>query len=375
MNTQQLKDVAQRVKYCDFSVNDSGYGVISYEGTFADCLGMDEASFIYAANPRVVLALIECLEAAERERDELRAEQAEHDKQIVTMEGKFNLAKRALDSKTERCDKAEAELLQWKESHGQVIESRDLYKSQFKKALREKLKAEAELARRDAAAREPIAWQFYDDGSWHNGSNHNNHRENTEKAGYRIRELFTAAPPAVLPPAGDEYSQDQWWYKKLLEVLPGSDLDLRRAIVCVIPRMIVELNARGSSSSVVLTPDVIPQAEHIASVLEMIGSFDADDIDSDSVDLRFEVDGVDTGSDASITEYATKGAGIIRSLVMGAQPQKIVDMRHIGHATVQVSGQRYPYLDKVDVLHVLKEMGIRIRTKDSDPAEGVEVTL
>lgn len=62
--------------------------------------------------------------------------------------------------------------------------------------------AEAEIARRDAAASEPVAWQFYDAGAWHNGSNHNNHRENTQKAGYRIRELCVmGAQPAVLPPA------------------------------------------------------------------------------------------------------------------------------------------------------------------------------
>ncbi|AXU94200.1 hypothetical protein CI789_02515 [Erwinia persicina] len=68
-------------------------------------------------------SLIEWLEEAERERDELRAEQAEHDEQIARMEGKFSLAKRALDSKAARCDRAEAE-----------------------------------LARRDAAAGEPVAW-------------------------------------------------------------------------------------------------------------------------------------------------------------------------------------------------------------------------
>lgn len=63
------------------------------------------------------------LGTAERERDELRAEQAEHDEQIARMESKFSLAKRALDSKTVRCEKAEAE-----------------------------------LRRRDAAAGEPVAW-------------------------------------------------------------------------------------------------------------------------------------------------------------------------------------------------------------------------
>lgn len=54
--------------------------------------------------------------------------------------------------------------------------------------------------------------------------------------------------------------------------------------------------------------------EHVAAVLELIGSFDADDIEGDTVDLRFELDGVDTGADASITEYAARGAAIIRQL-------------------------------------------------------------
>ncbi|CAM7649971.1 hypothetical protein ATHEMM101B_00960 [Atlantibacter hermannii] len=58
----------------------------------------------------------------------------------------------------------------------------------------------------------------------------------------------------------------------------------------------------------------VTDAEHVASVLEMIGSFEPDDIDSDTVDLRFEMDGMDTGSDVSITEYVTRGAAIIRQL-------------------------------------------------------------
>ena len=62
-------------------------------------------------------------------------------------------------------------------------------------------------------------------------------------------------------------------------------------------------------------------AERVAAVLELIGSFDASDIEGDTVDLRFEVDGVDTGADASITEYAARGAVIIRQLsaVQGAK--------------------------------------------------------
>ncbi|HIF0594822.1 TPA: hypothetical protein ACXYP4_005402, partial [Klebsiella pneumoniae] len=47
---------------------------------------------------------------------------------------------------------------------------------------------------------------------------------------------------------------------------------------------------------------------------ELIGSFEATAIDSDTVDLRFEIADVDTGSDVSITEYAARGSAIIRLL-------------------------------------------------------------
>lgn len=64
------------------------------------------------------------------------------------------------------------------------------------------------------------------------------------------------------------------------------------------------------------------EAEHVASILELIGSFEADDIDGDTVDLRFELDGVDTGSDASITEYASRGSAVINQLlrILATQP-------------------------------------------------------
>jgi predicted nucleic acid-binding Zn-ribbon protein len=66
-------------------------------------------------------ALHERADKAERERDELRAEQAEHDEQIARMESKFSLAKRALDSKTARCEKAEAELRRRDSAAGEPV--------------------------------------------------------------------------------------------------------------------------------------------------------------------------------------------------------------------------------------------------------------
>ena len=66
------------------------------------------------------------------------------------------------------------------------------------------------------------------------------------------------------------------------------------------------------------------EAAHVASILEYIGNTESDDIEGDSVDLRFEVDGVDTGSDASITEYALRGAEVIRKL-LASQPYTVPD--------------------------------------------------
>jgi len=63
IDLNKLKELSERVNYGGFTVGDSGYSVESSSGYFADCLGMEEASFIYAANPAVVIALIEQLEA------------------------------------------------------------------------------------------------------------------------------------------------------------------------------------------------------------------------------------------------------------------------------------------------------------------------
>lgn len=66
------------------------------------------------------------------------------------------------------------------------------------------------------------------------------------------------------------------------------------------------------------TPDS-SDADHVAAVLEYIGGFEPADIDGDSVELRFEIDGVDTGADVSITEYAARGAAIICQLSKGGK--------------------------------------------------------
>lgn len=58
------------------------------------------------------------------------------------------------------------------------------------------------------------------------------------------------------------------------------------------------------------------EAEQIAFVLRQIGSMDADDIDGDNVDLRFEdASGRDTGCDVSIVDYAEKAANLIEAML------------------------------------------------------------
>ena len=55
------------------------------------------------------------------------------------------------------------------------------------------LAIEAALADIDKC--EPVGWQFYQDGEWHNGMETNNHKENTIDAGFPIRELYTSPQP------------------------------------------------------------------------------------------------------------------------------------------------------------------------------------
>jgi hypothetical protein len=60
------------------------------------------------------------------------------------------------------------------------------------------------------------------------------------------------------------------------------------------------------------------EAMRCAFVLENIGSMDAEDIDGDDIDLRFEdEDGRDTGCDVSIVEYAERAAKVLRALLAG----------------------------------------------------------
>ena len=60
--------------------------------------------------------------------------------------------------------------------------------------------SKAEIKRLKAAIVEidkcgPVAWQFYQDGKWHNGMETNNHKKNTIDAGIPVRILYTSPQP------------------------------------------------------------------------------------------------------------------------------------------------------------------------------------
>jgi hypothetical protein len=208
---------------------------------------------------------------------------------------------RQFDALHERADKAERERDELRAERDGAMDSALAVADAW---VRRSKAAEAEIARRDAAAGEVI-YQF-DCGEGWQDVDQTDYERYINARGISTRKVYTAAPPAVLP------------------------------------------------------PDVIYKAQHIASVLEMIGSFDSDDIDSDTVDSRFEVDGVDTGSDASITEYATKGAEIIRTLVLGAQQQKVVELPE---SFKQSNSDNRHVMFREDVIYALDAAGVKWEVK------------
>ncbi|KFD04281.1 hypothetical protein [Raoultella planticola] len=60
---------------------------------------------------------------------------------------------------------------------------------------------------------------------------------------------------------------------------------------------------------------LVSKAKASVFTLEYISQFDPADIDSDDVDLRFEVDGRDTGTNVSIVDECGQAAKVILALV------------------------------------------------------------
>ncbi|EGF0192509.1 ead/Ea22-like family protein, partial [Salmonella enterica] len=60
---------------------------------------------------------------------------------------------------------------------------------------------------------------------------------------------------------------------------------------------------------------LVSKAKASVFTMEYISQFEANDIDSDDVDLRFEVDGVETGTTVSIVDECGHAAQIITALL------------------------------------------------------------
>lgn len=60
---------------------------------------------------------------------------------------------------------------------------------------------------------------------------------------------------------------------------------------------------------------LIAEAKLSASIMELIASFEPQDIDGDDIDLRFEVDGFDTGCNVSLVDQCGKASEQLTALI------------------------------------------------------------
>jgi hypothetical protein len=63
------------------------------------------------------------------------------------------------------------------------------------------------------SSQEPCGWQFYQDGKWHNGMETNNHRKNTEDAGFPVRDVYPS--PQMVVSLTDEEQKNAARYQWL----------------------------------------------------------------------------------------------------------------------------------------------------------------
>lgn len=79
---------------------------------------------------------------------------------------------------------------------------------------------------------------------------------------------------------------------------------------------------------------LVSKAKSSVFTLEYISQFEPADIDSDDVDLRFEVDGRDTGTNVSIVDECGQAAKVIGTLVEALEKaqQRIAELENYAEA-------------------------------------------
>ncbi len=141
-----------------------------------------------------------------------------------------------------------------------------------------------------------------------------------EQAGGDERAAFEAAFAAMgRPVCRADYDQDAYgtpfddggwtgWQARAALAQPSPAPTLRAAIDVANDRFEVPVAKWGTDLA---GEEERPEVAEVAFVLRNIGAMDAEDIDGDNVDLRFEdAEGRDTGCDVSIVEYAEKAADL-----------------------------------------------------------------
>lgn len=122
---------------------------------------------------------------------------------------------------------------------------------------------------------------------------------------------------------------------------------------------------------------LVSKAKASVFTMEYISQFEASDIDSDDVDLRFEVDGVETGTTVSIVDECGHAAQIITALLdeLEAARQRIQELEarvivlpqrlspegyHIDEAYM-VDDTEGEYLDRDAVIDAIRAAGIGVK--------------
>lgn len=93
--------------------------------------------------------------------------------------------------------------------------------------------------------------------------------------------------------------------------------------------------------------DLALKAEQCANILENIAGFESDDIDGDDIDLRFDLDGLDTGCTVSIVGQCQGAADALRALLAerDADKKRIAEQRQYYEGVIADGSKRIAKLE------------------------------
>ncbi len=122
---------------------------------------------------------------------------------------------------------------------------------------------------------------------------------------------------------------------------------------------------------------LVSKAKASVFTLEYISQFEPADIDSDDVDLRFEVDDMDTGTNVSIIDECGKAAKVIGALVEALEKAQQRNTELENYAEAEAAGADKAAEDSVYWMKRCKELESRIvklpnQTQFDDPLSAYE---